>query len=145
MAVSPDLFTPRVFHPRWPERDQIDLTRVAFTYWEDVDTLYVDFYGRALPAVSVPVDFGDIPEGIYLRVDAVTEEVYGLQMEGFLRETAQRYPSLLDGLDWAELWGRAREEIARDYPERVATTRTLEAVTAFLDQVEALVDLADHA
>ena len=141
MAVSPDLFTPRIFHPRWPKRDEIDLTRVALTYREDVDTLYVDFFGRALPAVSVPVDFGDIAHGIYLRVDAVTEDVSGLQMEGFLTETAKHYPQLLDALDWAELWGMTREEVVTVTPLRAATPRTLESVSAFFDRVEALIKL----
>lgn len=145
MAVSPDLFTPRIFHPRWPHRDRIDIMQVAFTYWEDVDTLYVDFYGRAFPAVSVPVDFGKIPDGIYLRVDAVTEEVYGLQMEGFLAETVQQYPLLLDGIDWAELWGMTREEVTKVTPSRVVKPRTLASVSAFLDRVEALVKLTPDA
>ena len=56
-----------------------------------------------------------------------------------------RYPFLLDGLDWAELRGITRGEIAQAYPGRVTTPRTPAAVAAFLDRVKALVKLPPDA
>lgn len=72
----------RTIRPVWPTRDRIDPARVAFTYDGVSDTLFVDLFGRALPAVSVPVASISDRVDVYARVDAVTDEVVGLQIEG---------------------------------------------------------------
>lgn len=74
----------RTFRPRWPERGTVAPERVVFTYDPPSDTLFVDFAGTARPAVSVPADAGLGEVDIYLRVDPVSEEVVGLQIEGIL-------------------------------------------------------------
>lgn len=72
----------RTFRPRWPERGGVDSERVVFTYDRPSDTLFVDFTGTARPAVSVPIDSDFAEVDIYLRVDPISEEVVGLQIEG---------------------------------------------------------------
>ena len=92
MAVSSAIIPSHTCNPRLPDEDRIELKQVAFTYWKDADTLSADFYGRALPALSVPVDFVGDPDGSYLRVDFDSEDVVGLQIEHFLIYTVKRQP-----------------------------------------------------
>ena len=80
MAVNEEPL--RIFRPKWPSRRAIDPGRVAFTYDRLSDTLFVDLFGRAMPAVSVPAELDQDDVDVYLRVDAATEEVIGLQIEG---------------------------------------------------------------
>ena len=145
MAVSPKTAPSRTYHPRWPEEDRIDFEQVAFTYWKDADTLYVDFYGKAFPAVSVPVVFDGDPDGIYLRVDFDNDDVYGLQIDAFLIYTAKRHPFLYDALDWATLWEITREEIAEACPPRTPVPRTPAAVATFLAEVKERIALTPDA
>lgn len=77
----------RTFRPRWPERETVDPERVGFTYDRPSDTLFVDFLGRPRPAVSVPENVGLGEVDVYLRVEPVSEEVVGLQIEGVLAAT----------------------------------------------------------
>jgi hypothetical protein len=87
----------RTFRPQWPGRETVDPERVALTYDRPSDTLFIHFSGRPQPAVSVPADarFGMVD--IYLRVDSVSEEVVGLQIEGALA-AADRPARLHDAL-----------------------------------------------
>lgn len=91
----------RTFRPRWPDRGTVDPERVGFAYDRPSDTLFIDFSGRPRPAASVPADarFGMVD--IYLRVDPVSEEVVGLQIEGVLA-AADRPAWLLDALALAD-------------------------------------------
>ncbi len=91
----------RIFHPRWPAPRTIDAARVAFGYDRLSDTLFVDWYGIALPAVSVLAPEASDDLDVYLRVDPVSEEVVGLQIEG-VAATAQRPAWLDDALSLVE-------------------------------------------
>ncbi|MDP9363009.1 MAG: hypothetical protein M3Q10_02045 [Chloroflexota bacterium] len=99
MAVNEEPL--RIFRPKWPSRQAIDPGRVAFTYDHLSDTLFVDLFGRAMPAVSVPAELEQDDVDVYLRVDAATEEVLGLQIEGVLAGGA-RLPWIGEALGLAE-------------------------------------------
>ncbi len=101
----------RTFHPHWPDRTAVDLDRVTFSYWHEIDTLMVDFTGENPPAVSVPLDLGGDRDYVYLRLHPTTEDVLGLQIEDFLGYAVERHPSLIDTLDLAALHGISRPEI----------------------------------
>jgi len=68
----------RTFHPRRPTT--IDPTRVVARYDAPSDTLLVHFTGTGRPGVSVPADV--VGDALW-RVDPETDEIVGLQLEGF--------------------------------------------------------------
>lgn len=113
MAVDQQYEPLRTFHPRWPDRRAVDPGLLVFNYWHEIDTLMVDFTGQNPPAVSVPLDLGGERGYFFLRLDPVTEEVVGLQIEDFLHYAVHRHPYLLDALDLAMLHGITRAAIAR--------------------------------
>lgn len=76
--------------PRMPRVEDLDPERLAFSYDDETDTLFVHFYGEPLPAVSV-----EVQDDAFVRVDPVTEEVVGLQIEAFLTRAVLEHPSLL--------------------------------------------------
>ncbi len=90
--------------PRLPDIATLPQGGLRFIYDEPTDTLSVDFFGRALPAVSVAVDRGD-RDSLYLRVDPETGRVVGLQIEAFLSYAAVQDPPLMAALTVAELRG----------------------------------------
>jgi hypothetical protein len=83
--------------------------RVA--YVRPTDTLFVDFYGRALPAAAVPLDGGG-RDYLSLRVEPKTRRVVGLQIEAFLAHAVHQHPGLLGLLAVAELHGFDNREAA---------------------------------
>ncbi len=133
----------RTFHPEWPALAGIDTVKVKFTYWQEIDTLFVDLSNGVPRRVNVPSD--EDRSCFFLRVDVDIEDIVKRQIEDFLGCAIDHYPFLLDGLDWAELRGITRGEIAQAYPGRVTTPRTPAAVAAFLDRVKALVKLPPDA
>ena len=109
MASTVETIAERLgFAPIWPSPGEIDGSRLLFGYNDAADTLYVHFFDRSRPAVSV-----DINEFVYLLVDAIEYRVVGLQIEGFLSYAVRKHP---DWLPLAELAGIPSEEIekARD-------------------------------
>ena len=64
----------QTFKPRWPDLMSLPLDQVRLTYDWPSDTLFVDFYGEARPAASVPLDRGD-RDYIFARVDPETDAV----------------------------------------------------------------------
>ena len=96
------------FTPILPTLEELDPSRLVISYNDAADTLYVHFFTRGEPAVSV-----DVNEFLYLRVDEITHRVVGLQIEGFLGYVVRKHP---DWLPLAELAGIPAETIekARD-------------------------------
>lgn len=131
MAVDQQHEPLRTFHPRWPDHRAIEPGLLVFNYWHEIDTLMVDFTGQNPPAVSVPLDLGGERGYFFLRLDPVTEEVVGLQIEDFLDYAIDRHPYLLDALDLATLHGITPAEIARSRP-KPARNASKEAVMAAL-------------
>ena len=76
--------------PRMPHLETLDLAKMTPTYLEDVDTLYIHLYGEARPAVSV-----EVAPNIFIRVDPVTSEVVGIQLECALSRLAAERPELI--------------------------------------------------
>ena len=101
MAVMSD--APR-FAPKWPELESLPKGQVRFTYDRPSDTLYVDFYGKARPASSEPLDVGD-RDYLFVRVDPQTDEVVGVQIESFLAYAVKQHPYFVEVLEVADLHG----------------------------------------
>jgi hypothetical protein len=102
MAMTKNIPDIQTFAPRWPDAAARPAEQVALTYDGPSDTLFVDFYGTARPAASVALELGD-RDYYYLRVDAETDKVVGLQIESFLSYAVQRHPRLVEALDFANL------------------------------------------
>lgn len=127
-----------MFHPKWPDPAVIDPERVAFDFWADVDTLFINFSGEARPAVGVPLDLDDGEIGYrYLLVDPMTEEVSGLQIEDFFTYAGRRHPYLLDALDLAVVHDITPGEIAERWRQMAPQTRKSATVTAIFDELAA--------
>jgi hypothetical protein len=110
----------QTFKPRWPNLTSLQLHEVRLTYDRPSDTLFVDFYGEARPAASVPLDRGE-RDYLYARVDPQTEAVVGLQIEHFLSYAIEQHPELVDVLDTSTLVGIGRDDltaISRCHSER---------------------------
>ena len=101
----------RTFSPRWPDRDSIDPDRVALNYWSEVDTLMIDLFGEALPAVSVPLNLGGDRDYLYLRLNPSTGEVVGFQVEDFLTYAVNQQPFLVEALALARLHGKTADDL----------------------------------
>lgn len=97
--------------PKWPPIRALPLEQVRFAYDRPSNTLFVDFYGEARPAASIPLDLGD-RDYLYLRVDVQSKEVVGLQIESFLTYALRLHPELVDVLGIATLEGIEPDELS---------------------------------
>ena len=106
MASTVETIAERLgFAPIWPSPGEIDGSRLLFGYNDAADTVYVHFFDRSRPTVSI-----DLDESVYLLVDVDDHRVVGLQIEGFLVYTIREHP---DWLPLAELAGIPADEIAK--------------------------------
>ncbi|MDP9364691.1 MAG: hypothetical protein M3Q10_10795 [Chloroflexota bacterium] len=80
----------RTLRPRLPDLDKLDWRRFCFEFDRRSDTLYWDFSPDAPPAVSYPVS-----DHLLYSVDPETEEVVGLQFDGFLAHVVHKVPAFL--------------------------------------------------
>lgn len=110
MALTADTPDIQSFSPRWPTVEAIPVEQIRFAYDRPSDTLFVDFYGEARSAASIPLDRGD-RDYFYLRVDVETQEVVGLQIESFLTYALRLHPELVDALRFATLEGIERDAL----------------------------------
>jgi hypothetical protein len=123
MAVRNDVPL-RIFHPIWPERHAVDATNVTVGYDQLSDTLFVDLYGAARPAVSVLLeDASDLD--VYLRVDPITEAVVGLQIEGVR--------AIPDHPAWVDLAAALAKHERQDSDSRLDGGERREAVDAIFE------------
>jgi hypothetical protein len=104
----------REFHAKRPEH--LDPANVVVRYDDMSDTLMVHLHGLGRPGVSVPVIDGQ-PTNEYFRLDPVSEEIIGMQIEAFLSGTVYRNAvylafAELAGIDSATL-ERVREEMVQ--------------------------------
>lgn len=112
-----------------------DARQLVIGYDRRSDTLSVHFFGRGIPAVSVPVG-DDERDLFYVRVEPETNRPVGIQIEGFLASFATEHPELAVLLDVAELRGITRQEVA-DVQARLAQDTANTLVTRFLEGVAA--------
>ena len=131
MAVTKRNANLQTFDPSWPRALSAD--RVRFTYDRPTDTLFVDFYGEALPAASIPLDRGD-RDYLFLRIDPETDTVVGLQVEYFLSYAVHRHPELMAAIDIATLVGMDRKDLRQIPNIDAKRTRTADA-TALLEDI----------
>jgi hypothetical protein len=110
------------FEPILPCSDDIRSGQMVFRYDRDADILSVHFFGIK-PGVML-----DIDDHVLLRIDPVSHEVVGLQIEAYLLAAVFKQPRLLD---LAQAAGIPDDEInsirSRMEPEVVAqaTIRSL--------------------
>ena len=126
------------FKPRWPDLTSVPSDQVRLTYDRPTDTLFVDFYGEARAAASVPLDRGD-RDYLYVRVDPETDEVVGLQIEHFLSYAIEQHPELGSALDAMTLAGIGRDELDANTGGRSGTPRATNIATL----MEALAHLSE--
>lgn len=119
MAVTQEEPGIQTFSPRWPATDEVR-GLLTFVYDRPTDTLFVDFYGRSLPAASIALEWGD-HDYAFARVDPETHGVVGLQIEEFLLHAESHNPWLLDALEYAELRGITPREV-EELRRRLAPT-----------------------
>ena len=97
---------------RWPDLKSLSFDQVRLTDDRPTDTLFVDFYGEARPAASVPLDRGD-RDYLYARVDPKTAAAVGLQIEHFLSYAIEQHPELGIALDTSSRKGIDRDDLDR--------------------------------
>lgn len=103
LTAEPDIET---FNPILPDLDAVDISKVAFSYDRESDTLLLHLFGLGRQTVSVVG-----PRFLYALVDSDTEEFVGFHAEHFLAHFVRLHPELFDILDVAELRGISRQEI----------------------------------
>jgi hypothetical protein len=132
MAMTKRNAIPQACKPTWPEPSSLSANHVRFTYDRPMDTLFVDFYGDARPAASVPLERGD-RDYLFLRVDPETDAVVGLQIEHFLSYTIFQHPELALALDVASLVDVGRDDVDRITRIRSGRTAVGNAATLIKD------------
>lgn len=81
-----------------PDIERLDSKNFNLSYDEPVDTMFIYFIDGDIEPVSALVD----PEhDIYALVDAVSQEVVGLQLEAFLARVVYEWPEFLTLAIWA--------------------------------------------
>jgi hypothetical protein len=139
--MAGDRTTSRELHPRrfrLPEGYELPSGSFRAVYDALGDVLFVHFFGKALPAVTAPIDHGDRAY-VYLRIDPNQRRVVGLQIDDFLAVVARAEPDLLaalaiadlpdlDAADAAALRRMGRDALGAGWDEG-----------AFLHEVEALI------
>jgi hypothetical protein len=101
------LIEPRKFSPKAPPVERLESADLICTYDSVSDTFLFHLYGPGRPGVSLPTsDFE------YLRLDPVTEEVIGFQVEDFLAHAVYADPTYLE-----------LAELANIDPEQIAAIR----------------------
>lgn len=108
MATS-EVMPLRIFDPIWPDFDEVAPGDLTVEYDRIADTLVVRVSGLDRPTVGIV--FGDYE---LLRVDPVTEEVVGVELEHFVKAAIYVHPEFLDVLqDIAELTPKEVAKIRR--------------------------------
>ncbi len=139
--MARDRATPRELNPRrfrLPEGYELPPGGFRAVYDALADVLFVHFFGKALPAVTTPIDHGD-KDHFYLRIDPTNRRVVGLQIDDFLAVVARAEPDLLavlviadlpdlDAADAAALRRMGHEALGTGWDEET-----------FLHEVEALI------
>lgn len=138
MAVTKRNPSVQTFTPSWPDLTSLPSDQVRLTYDRATDTLFVDFYGEARPAASIPLDRGD-RDYVYARIDPETDAVVGLQIEHFLSYAIEQHPELDDALDAMTLVGIGRDDLnsitrCRSGDPREGSLATLMAALAGLSK-----------
>jgi hypothetical protein len=106
------------------------MTKVTFDFDRRADILSVYLYGEPRPSIEYVLD-----DHILLSLDPETEEVVGLQLDGFLAHAIYEFPAFLE---IADLIGLTNEEVARVRGRINPEARKRAALESFLGHVEPL-------
>lgn len=125
--------------PTMPDPLTIDWRRARIVYDRPSDELLVSFDGISRAAASLALDIGD-RDFIYARVDPITGETVGFQVDGFLASAVRRHSDLVAFLAPAELRGyddlaaanlrRWAREQSRDQADEEAMIAAITPLTA---------------
>ena len=106
---------------------------VAYSYDAPSDTLMVHFSGAPRAATSVLID--DPFDSVYVRIDPESNEVVGLQIEGFAIDFVYRHPEMAETLLLADLRGITRDEAAEIVERAQTRGPRAAAVTTYLEHL----------
>ncbi|MGH2534435.1 MAG: hypothetical protein ACRDJW_19375 [Thermomicrobiales bacterium] len=123
----------RKFPPRrqWIEQlERVDPRHVAFDLDRSADILYVYFAGEPRPSIEVVVD-----DHVLFSVDPESEELVGLQLDGFLAHVVYELPSLLTIADDI---GLSPQEVELIQQKVAPEARRRSVLEAFLGHMEPL-------
>jgi hypothetical protein len=138
-------FVPREIEPKPFRPEDIDPARVVVSFDRQSGTLIIHLFGRDRETISVPV-----ANYLSVLVDADTEMVIGLHIEGFLAQAAKDIPEVVNLLDYAELRGITPAEVrelqrdtlstrqqplahSRDAASKSVQDRRRQAISALID------------
>jgi len=117
------------YHPRLPDRDKVDPRAITVEYEQTSDTLFVHFYGRSRSAISILMD-----DDIYFRVDPVTEDVVGVQVEYYLSHAVREHPELLIFAEFANIPASLIEQARSEIDSNAMRASALNSVYELLSR-----------
>ncbi len=120
----PDILT---LAPTMPDPATVDWERASIVYDRPSDELLIYFDRTKRAAASIALDIGD-QDFVYARVDPVTGDTIGVQIDGFIAYALGRYPAFVDILTVAEI--RGIDDIAAEALRRWARGRSREHADA---------------
>jgi hypothetical protein len=106
---------------------------VAFDYDRESDILLIHFKPGPQPSTAIQLD--DPTDDVYVLLNRATDQVVGLQIDGFLTEVIHRHPDLIDILAVAHLSGITREEAIAAAEQARRQEPQVAAVTHFLERL----------
>ena len=106
---------------------------VAFDYDRDSDILLIHFTSEPRPSTAIQID--DPTDDVYVLLNRGTDQVVGLQIDGFLTEFIHRHPDLADILAVAHLSGITREEAIAAANQARQQEPQVAVVTHFLERL----------
>lgn len=104
---------------------------VEFDYDRDSDILLIHFVPGPQPSTAIQID--DPVDDVYVLLNRITDQVVGLQLDGFVAEFMSRHPDLADILAVAHLTGITREEAIAAADRAHQQEPQVAAVTHFLE------------
>ena len=106
---------------------------VAFDYDRASDILLIHFTPGPQPSTAIQID--DPTDDVYVLLNRATDQVVGLQIDGFLTEFIHRHPDLADILAVAHLTGITRDETVASADRARQQEPQVAAVTYFLERL----------
>lgn len=135
---TPDILT---LTPTMPDPATIDWERASIVYDRPSDELLIYFDRGERAAASIALDVGNQDQDfVYARVDPVTGDTIGVQIDGFMAYALGRHPEFVDILTVAEIrgiddisaaelrrWARGR---SREHADAATIVATIGEMTA---------------
>jgi hypothetical protein len=105
---------------QFPDLNDLDPEQIVFSYDEEADSLLIHFFGRPMPAESVPID-----QFVLLRVRPDTNELVGVEIEAFVHAALGNEPRYLAFAELAGVPERLMSKWRRSGSSRSAKRRVL--------------------